>query len=53
MTTPSTKIIIDIDVSNLCHESFPCQHHVTVYYDDGTKETKMFVHQRSVKCIPS
>ena len=42
MATPNNKKIVDIDVSYICHESIPCQHNVTVHYDDGTKETKMF-----------
>lgn len=34
----SKKTVIKIEISDLCKQSSPCQHYVTLYYDDNTTE---------------
>ena len=36
----SEQKVVKIDTGLICLESFPCQHNVTVYYDNNTKITK-------------
>lgn len=32
--------IKSVYVNDLCHESIPCQHHVTIVYENGQEEKK-------------
>ena len=34
--TENNKTIVKINVSSMCMESYPCQHHMEIEYDDGS-----------------
>jgi len=38
------KSIDSVEVSNMCYETYPCQHDVTIKYKDGTQDKS---------CMPS
>ena len=37
----TTKTIKSLKVSSMCLQSYPCQHHITITYNDGAQENSI------------